>query len=1100
MRGRVCRARILFAIALVASAVPVIAQSPPAPAPEGPPNILYGQVPPNGGKAPVIIFVHGLGSKAADWYVDNTMYTRAFTAGYRTAFVSFNTDLSNNSDRISVNAAKLRPMVWVIAAKYGVVKVYLVCHSKGGLDAQVAMLDPTTRGMVAAVFTLATPNKGARIAEWAFGPGLPIAQKLGLITPGLFDLQPANVATLRAQLDPVFESAGIPFYTVSGGSSAGNPLLMVTGKILTDLTGEANDGFVTISESRLSKPATYRGPSGYAMDLGTVGGAHHFEMAQGLAAFGFIHGRIQGLEHILRGFRKVATGGLGDRFNTWMWSQKWFKGKLYVGFGRAMECVTRATSDAQEGTQLYPPGDSECTPDPKDLPLRAEIWQLTPETMTWQRVYQAVADIPIGMNQQGNPVMAARDLGYRDMIVVDEPGGAQALYVAGVSTNALFGKLPEYAPNLYPPPQILRSLDGYHFAPIPQAPGTFLGDLIKNNTDINVVGYRSFQVYKGKLFASVTNLRGEGFIIESAEPWLGNNAWRRASPSNDELPVWDLQVFGNFLYVATGDRETEEGYGVYKTDATGEPPYVYTPIVTNGGYQPIQELRSPVALTLAVFNNMLYVGTNRKTEMIRIRPDDTWDLVAGEPRNTPAGRKHPISGIGQYFGSPFDGHFWQMKEAATGLHMGTWDWSIGLINTPFNGIVSANYGFDLFRTTNGVEWSAVSWAGMGDGENFGGRSMESTPFGFFLGTARPDGGAQCWLDNSVLDLNRDRVIDSLDVNLINAVQGAGATSPNDPRDIDRDGRITAADAAKLASQCTFPGCSGVPASFRAQLTAQQLAIPVLKAAPEPIVGRNVMLTWNETPGAARYRVYRIPVLTIPEILGNLSLGIESRVTLTIPGSKTIFTLPDDLSNGRVDSLCRPRNTPTCDFAKSLQDAAAPTVGFPLTIEEAAVVTAPSYQEAPPGAAQSLYFVRAEDSAGNLSDPSNFVGAPSKVEARNEPPWGDVEVAADASDGDSILLQSGTLRVSGWAVDPEIGAPVARVDVLIDNTIVGQATLNEPRPDVVAAFGRSDFLNSGWSFQMNIGTLPLGAHTVKALAHDMVGAAVTLRQHTFTVSN
>ena len=33
------------------------------------------------------------------------------------------------------------------------------------------------------------------------------------------------------------------------------------------------------------------------------------------------------------------------------------------------------------------------------------------------------------------------------------------------------------------------------------------------------------EVYKGKLFVTATDLRGEGFVVASSNPSAGNNAW-----------------------------------------------------------------------------------------------------------------------------------------------------------------------------------------------------------------------------------------------------------------------------------------------------------------------------------------------------------------------------------------------------------------------------------------------------------------------------------------------------------------------------------------------------------------------------------------------
>jgi pimeloyl-ACP methyl ester carboxylesterase len=972
----------LLAVLLVGLGASLSASAQPLPVtdPGGPPNIWYGGVSQLGAAGPVLVFVHGLGSNATYyWTLGNDIYVRAYNLGYRTAYISFNADNSNNADPIAVNGQKLRTMLPIITARFNVPQVYLICMSKGGLDAQWAMLDQATRNLVKGVFTLASPNQGAQIADWAFGPGQNIAGALGLLTPGLWDLRPAYVQSLRAQMDPIFAKAGIPFFTACGKEITGSAVTTVTGIILKNLSGEQNDGLVTMSEARLTNPSLYSGPSAYAMDTGAVP-ANHFQMGLGEKVFSYVHGHIQGLEMMISGWKKIGTNGIGTtndaRFNTWLWSQRWYKGKLYIGFGRSVECMIYATSDAQQGTSVYPPPDAECTPDMKDLALRSEIYRYTPETQTFELVYKSPADINIGTNQNGQQVYTARDAGYRDMFVVDEPGGVQALYVAGVSAGSLFNKLPQWPNKTYPPPRILRTVDGVNFAPLPQDPGTFLGDICKNNTDISVVSFRSFMNYNGRLYVNATNLRGEGFVIESAEPWKGNNAWRRVSPDASLVRIWDIQTFNNWLYAATGNREGNEGYGVFKTNAQGWDPvkqsYAWIPVIQYGAWQSNPDYRSPVGLTLAVFQNMLYVGTDRRTEMVRIRGDDTWDLVAGEPRNTPVGMKYPISGIGQYFGNYFNGHFWQMKESSTGLHMGTWDWSVGLTRTPFNQFINSNYGFDLLRTKDGVYWTLVSYQGMGDGINFGGRSMELTPFGLTLGTARPDGGAQLWLESSALDFNKDGVIDQQDANLLTAANGQRLLSPTDHRDIDRDGKITVLDVRKLVTQCTFPGCAVPPASVRARFKPA-IATPLqLVAATQGQVGRNASLTWQPVPGATRYRVYRIPVKAISDF-------IPSGITMTIPGTNLTVNLPQDAQSGKLDFLCP--KSPYCkvvELLKAKPSSGIESAGFPGLVELVSTTTATQYQEVSPTVFQSLYFVRAEDAFGNLSEPSNYVGAPSKV--------------------------------------------------------------------------------------------------------------------------
>src|SRR2546423_12379851 len=160
------------------------AQSPPAPSPDpAAPNIFYGAVPPDGADGPVLVFVHGLQGKASDWWLNNDMYSSAYAAGYRTAFVSLNADNTPNNAPWAQNAVVLKGLFPKIAAHFTTPHFYVVAHSKGGLDVQAALLtpdrtalDPATFPIVKAVFLLATPNQGTALADWAFNGGQTQAQ------------------------------------------------------------------------------------------------------------------------------------------------------------------------------------------------------------------------------------------------------------------------------------------------------------------------------------------------------------------------------------------------------------------------------------------------------------------------------------------------------------------------------------------------------------------------------------------------------------------------------------------------------------------------------------------------------------------------------------------------------------------------------------------------------------------------------------------------------------------------------------------------------------------------------------------------------------
>ena len=979
-----------------------LAQGPPLPEPDfGSPdqNIFYGATPPGRELAPVLVFLHGLRGTATDWWVDrigtpNDMYEFAYNNGFRTAFLSLSPDNSRNDASIEDNAAVIKDALPKIVARFEVSQVYLVCHSKGGVDAQAAMLDPNISKLVKAVFNIATPNTGTELADWIFGPGQELGERLGLLTPAVEDLQTDNMAVFRAQADPILSQLDIPFYTMAGRTSRGHVITLITGPILTGLTAEGvkNDGLVPVNRTRL--------PLSYGIDAGEVG-ANHFANDSGSISFFKVRSHIRGLELTSRKFRRISSNGFVDfspggpedaSWNTWIWSMRWFKGKLYAGTGRAVLCASFATAATQlDFPAAYPPpiGDRDCPQDARDLKLAAEIWCWTPETKTWKRVFKSPETLPVEFDESGNPVkFTGRDTGFRGMAVFREPSGEEALCVTATTSAAIFEKIPYYEASGFPPPRILRSVDGKNFEAIPQASGTFLGDIAQGTGEevVKARGFRSIAVYKNKLFVTASDFRGVGFIIVSENPKAGNDAWQRASPPADELPVWTLKIFNNFLYCTTGDRRDRVGYGVYKTDAAGDPPFEFTPIVTNGGFQ-VDALRSPDALSLEEFQDHLYVGSDRPTELIRIDREDNWELVVGHPRQTPDGYKAPISGIGQWFGNLFIGHFWRMQAFNNQLFLGTWDWSESFQIFPVaDPITRREYGTDVFTTRDGVHWSVVTKSGFGNPFNYGTRSFEVTPFGMFLGTAKGEGGGEVFLNQSNLDFDGDGDIDQNDVDTVLAARNQLATGPEDQRDLDRDGKITILDVRKMVLMCSQPDCEVV--------TPELVKLPPpqnLKAASWFEVGHITELTWDPVPGAGSYRILR------SELRPLLKFFPPEGIQLNLPFLDLMVNIPNDFLSGKFDELCEETddllgleegmailssaefpNSILC-FANEIFKAIEPTssfLGVPMRFWPIATTTSTSYSGPLSFKLQSIYFVVAVDEEGRPSDPSNIVGAPS----------------------------------------------------------------------------------------------------------------------------
>ena len=964
---------------LLGFALAVIAQGPPTPTPDpSVPNIFYGATPANGNSAPVIVFVHGLSEAASNWWVGSDMYNAAYGAGFRTAFVSLNSDNSPNVTSWQQNGITLKPLLQQIASFTNARNFYIVAHGKGGLDTQAALLqggspaytglDPVIAPLVKAVFELGTPNTGTPLANWAYGSGQKEAASLGLVNAGFQSLEVGTVQAFRSQADPFFTvglgggwsatPALLEFYTLGGNTGAGDPVLQTTANILSKIVSGPNDGLVPLKNTAL--------PFAYAMDIGQTN-ANAYQLNQGSVSFGLIDGIIQGIEKQMPGFQRVATNGFGSADNTWAWSMAWFNQKLYVGTARDVSCLFVATKQSQQG-------NSRCPADPKDLPLSAEIWQYTPQTKTWLRVYQSPLTIPIGLDVTGHSITSARDIGFRGMVVFTEADGTQALYIAGVTSLAVFGNQAPYNNTGYPPPRILRTVDGVNFTAIPQDPSTFLGDITLNSpANFLISSFRSFAVLNGTLFVTATNYGGEGYIIGSSNPSAGNDAWFQASPlpsGTGAMPVFDIATFNNRLYAGGTNLNNGTGFFVNYTDATGTPPYTFQNVITNSGGAPGNQ----TATAFQVFNNQLYAGAGLllNTKMVAINPDNTWQLLYGNPILPPSAPAiTPLSGVGDCFDNQFSEQVWLMRVVPSGAHQGlyssVWDGSINYDKYyQLGNVAEPQWGADLLATRDGTHWTEVTTTGFGDGLNYGIRSMQSTPFGLFLGSARVAGGLQIWLDQTVLDLNGDGVIDQNDVNIITAAVGQPASGPNDPRDIDQDGTITANDAAIEATQCTLAGC-GTPSPLPSMLPA-----PVnVWSANHNQAGGMVQLKWHAVSGAVAYRVYR--QTQIPIVQWFPTAGVQ----ITVNGKA--YTLPQDALSGNLDFTCASTGLllRVCTFVTLIKDGtnAGSTIGLPSPLVYLGRITTTTFTETPPTPLQSLYFVRAEDAFGNLSPPSNSVGAP-----------------------------------------------------------------------------------------------------------------------------
>ena len=348
----------------------------------------------------------------------------------------------------------------------------------------------------------------------------------------------------------------------------------------------------------------------------------------------------------------------------------------------------------------------------------AEIWSFDPTTGVWTMVFQSPLTIPV---PGSNPAyMVPPDIGFRDMFIYEEANGTEALYVGGCSSQAIHPGVPGG--------RLLRSTDGVNFAPVPQDPGTFMGAL--DNTC-----FRGMQTLNGQFFAMAVDWKGQGTVIQSATPWEGDNAFEQIS--SPLTPAYEIGIFNNLLYVTFVNQAINSGFSVAYTNPTGPLPYTYTTVLANGGYKTPDA--DPIALSMQVYDSDLYVGgdgvrrgvplANQGAELFRIHSDNSWDLVTGTSRSTPAGQKNSLTGLGIGFDWFLNQHMWRMAVHDSRLYVGTFDESVLLRYETGASAWADEYGFDLWWTQDGAYFSQVDQQGFEDGYNMGVRTMVSTPYG-----------------------------------------------------------------------------------------------------------------------------------------------------------------------------------------------------------------------------------------------------------------------------------------------------------------------------------------------------------------------------------
>lgn len=381
-----------------------------------------------------------------------------------------------------------------------------------------------------------------------------------------------------------------------------------------------------------------------------------------------------------------------------------------------------------------------------------EIWRYKRnDSLTWEKVYSVPNYLQIS--------------GLRFIISHKPFNGNNCLYASS------------YGGNL----KIFKSSNGVNWFP--------LSDRILKGTSS-----RAMISHKGKLYIATIDEKNPSStpnLYSSTDPefypWeplidTKNPLYDKSKNPNGSIS--EMIVFNDKIYVSTNNPD---GVQVWRTNGSTPKLNDWTLIVDNG----FGDATNQYTLSMGIYKNYLYVSATKKLpfawiipmgcDIIRIAPNDNWQLVIGDKAIIPSSpskgiRGNSLSGLNSGFSNPFNVYAWQIKEYHGKLLISTFDTSInmeviletlitnrteienkiGTVTTNsiikiYQSIVSQlnsigyPFGFDLYESTDGINFTPIFLNGLASRYNYGGRTLfvDSSNI-LYIGTANPFQGCEVW--------------------------------------------------------------------------------------------------------------------------------------------------------------------------------------------------------------------------------------------------------------------------------------------------------------------------------------------------------------------
>lgn len=468
--------------------------------------------------------------------------------------------------------------------------------------------------------------------------------------------------------------------------------------------------------------------------------------------------------------------------NNYAWSMTELGDYLYVGTARNILYSIFAN---QVIGDIPPP--KELTPN--DPVNRGEIWRYKMDgSEEWQRVYTTPDD---------------NNLGFRFMITYTPPGGVPTIYAGALSLPNIPGLSASTLPNFDVPDLFMvQSTDGENWEILDT---DILGFSTRYMTEHNGKLYMGALPLMGQadtqLFVTENPANGWEPISVNGNP----NSNPRGNVDlllsfNNHLYVGTGRKEGFELWRTCGIEPEQNNWVLVVDKGAGD--------ARNEHPWAIEVFKNHIYIGTAIEAAVLTLDPDRQLvspkgfDVIRVDKQDNWELIVGgkpvvptEP--TTGTRGTALSRFSSGFGNFTNAYCWQIRAQGDHLYLGTFSWSvlipsfIRLLPDIFGDQLTGNptvdkatildgikmlaqqfpklqyidfdklldalanlitklgswtFGFDLWRSRDGVYWFPVSLNGLGNQHNYGVRMLYLAQNGkLYLGTANPFDGLEVWV-------------------------------------------------------------------------------------------------------------------------------------------------------------------------------------------------------------------------------------------------------------------------------------------------------------------------------------------------------------------